>query len=550
MSSFVFNLKDGLSNVSNPNGIFRFGSFSETNVFTLFNEYSYTDGTPYTGLPFDATQELAWKTSGQGYPHIGFENLFPNAEISPQPFPVNGIYVHPYVSGAIFPGFTLPRKDVGVRMIIPYTAGGSFVSTVQTAQATGDGTKYRILKNGTEILARTAIVGGAFPVNFTTTDSFIAGDIVDFIVDVGDALDPGSDDTSFGVELTLSYTQIPSPTLSPNPINCNTTQINGVIDFIASGTTANLFNGAILIQSVPVNVVGVNGTFSFTGLNLTAFGGNTLSVILTKAGDTDSTPVTFVVGTVGCASVATATNHSYITPANTGYTGNVSTGNIACGGVEVTSYQIQGNPTNTLPYATTHGQIIAFSQSTGVYTWIPNNNIVGVFPIEFIYEVLCDGVITVFANENVTVNNQTGVLTITNGTGGFSNVATICSQVNTYKANLVFTPAIPAVTPLTYLWTIPTGFTVVSGQGTDTLNLITNVGFSGLGMLSLQVATPFETLNTSIELCATCCAVFDDVWTTPANTTLANANPSLNDTTCNPCCVAMVLGIPTITICV
>lgn len=321
MSTFSFSLKQGINNTNNPSldGVFCYGwKDSITNIFNLFDSYKYEDGSPYTGLPFDTSQPLVWRDSVNSFPNLGFENLTPNAQISPQPFPTFGIYAHPaYVDpfNVIIPN---PRKDVVVRLKVPFTLSGVFTTTIQRATpACGDEVGYTIQKNGVNIAPRVSIIPNAAPVTTTNNDTFNANDLLDFIIDPGTNFDMACDDTAFEVILDLSYTEIPTPIILTNPINCSTTQIDGKVLFIATGTTANLYNGATLITSVPVVINNYTGNFSFTGLNLTGFSaGHNLSVVLSKIGDTDSTPVVITLEAGGCA-VSVINGNTFTTFENT-----------------------------------------------------------------------------------------------------------------------------------------------------------------------------------------------------------------------------------------
>ena len=69
----------------------------------------------------------------------------------------------------------------------------------------------------------------------------------------------------------------------------------------------------------------------------------------------------------------------------------------------MTTYQITGNPSNSLPHATVHGTITTFNQATGEFTWIHNPGVTGVFLNEFSYDLLCDGIFQDTGNVSITV---------------------------------------------------------------------------------------------------------------------------------------------------
>jgi hypothetical protein len=186
----------------------------------------------------------------------------------------------------------------------------------------------------------------------------------------------------------------------------------------------------------------------------------------------------------------------------------------------------------TLPFNTLNGQVIAFNESNGSVTWQPNNNYSGISTQEFQYEIFCDNIPSgQVANVLITVTPQTGVIDITDGLGGLPNLTPICGTINVYKSSIVFTPALPIVSPITYLWTVTSGFTINSGQGTDTINLLTNSGFGGIGTLTITATTPFEVLTNTINLDAICATAVNDNVTTTVNTPIT-FNISLNDSPC------------------
>jgi len=300
MSSVIYSLKNGINRTNNPTigGVFAYGSYTSAGVFTLFTDYEYEDGTAFVSEPFDDTQPLVWKGASE-YPHLGFENLTPNLAITPQPFPSFGIYLHPYFEGG-------ERKDVGVRVVIPFSGNIAIASIIQRADLEcGDDIGYRIMKNGVAIQARQFIQPSNTPTAINTPPSpFLAGDIIDFIVDVGSQGNSFCDDTALEVTLNYQYEKIPDPIVTTSPILCSTTSISGTTSYVSEGTFASIYDGTTLLYSTAVvlNPVLLNGTFSFTGLDFTNSLGKSLSVILEKSGDINSNPVTFLVKDGGCVS--------------------------------------------------------------------------------------------------------------------------------------------------------------------------------------------------------------------------------------------------------
>lgn len=298
MSSVVYSLKNGINRTNNPTtgGVFAYGSYTSAGAFTLFTDYEYEDGTAFVSEPFDDTQPLVWKGSSQ-YPHLGFENLTPNSSITPQPFPSFGIYLHPFIEAGV-------RKDVGVRVTIPFGGSIAISSIIQRADTTcGDDIGYRIMKNGVAIQSRQFIQPSTTPTTINTpVNIFSAGDIIDFIVDIGSQSNSFCDDTALEVILSYQYTKIPTPKITTTPILCSTTTINGTTAFVSEGTVAELYIDSTLIYStsVTLNLDTYSGSFSFTGLDLTESQDKAVKVILKKSGDVDSDFAISYVGDGGC----------------------------------------------------------------------------------------------------------------------------------------------------------------------------------------------------------------------------------------------------------
>jgi hypothetical protein len=298
MSSVVYSLKNGINRVNNPSigGVFAYGSYTSAGDFTLFTDYRYEDGTAFTGEPFNTTKPLVWKGTTR-YPHLGFENLSPNSEITPQPFPSFGIYVHPFIVDNV-------RQDAGVRVTIPFSGNISIASIIQRADLNcGDNIGYRIMKNGVAIQARQFIEPSSSRTNINTPPSpFVTGDVIDFIVDVGSQGNSYCDDVALEISLVYQYEKIPTPIVTTTPISCSTTVINGTTAYVAEGTFVCICDGTNLLYSTAVvlNPVLLNGTFSLTGLDFTKSKEKKISIVLSKAGDINSEPVDFVIQDEGC----------------------------------------------------------------------------------------------------------------------------------------------------------------------------------------------------------------------------------------------------------
>lgn len=303
MSSVNYSLKNGINRINNPTigGVFSYGSYTSAGVFTLFTDYEYSDGTPFVSEPFDTAKPLVWKGVSE-YPHIGFENLTPNSAITPQPFPSFGIYLHPYIIEGV-------RQDVGIRVTIPFGGNLSISSIIQRADLEcGDDIGYRIMRNGVAIQSRRFIQSSNTPTIINTPAStFVAGDIIDFIVDIGSQSNSFCDDVTLEVTLNYQYTQIPEPIVTTNPILCSTTEINGTTAYVSEGTFASIYDGTTLLYSTAVvlDPVLLNGTFSFTDLDFTNSFAKTICIVLEKSGDVPSNPIKFTIQDGGCLEIGT-----------------------------------------------------------------------------------------------------------------------------------------------------------------------------------------------------------------------------------------------------
>lgn len=294
MSVLSFSLKNAVSR-SNPSsdGLFSYGKYTSSNAFTIFTDYKYTDGTALVLPIFDLTKVLAWKGASE-FPHLGFENIQGNLNITPQPFPDYGIYLHPFYSSQ--------RDDVGVRFNCPVTANLSIVSKVQKEDVTcGDGIGYRILRNGIEVQTRTLIPASYTPSQITTGVSVVQGDILDFIVDVGDNSNSFCDDVALEVTLDVVYSKLPTPSIVTTGLNCESTTIEGKGLFVPNNVTAVLCNGDEAIAYTPVSIVGgtYNSAFKFTNLDLRNFAGKQLKIRFESPLDTPSDFIFVNVGTDG-----------------------------------------------------------------------------------------------------------------------------------------------------------------------------------------------------------------------------------------------------------
>lgn len=202
-----------------------------------------------------------------------------------------------------------------------------------------------------------------------------------------------------------------------------------------------------------------------------------------------------------------------------------------------TTYKIQGNPTNILPWATVNGQITAFDVNTEIYSWSPNTNYAGT-ALEFNIEIYCDAVLLGLDPQIITVTsiiadaiNDTYITRLnTSITGNVSTNDILCStglvtfQLNTNSVNGNF-----LVNPNgSFTFTPNNGFI---GAATGTYDILCNgvvkdsatitVTITGIGNQLITFCIPRNNCpaNTFPE-CVT--------YTIPANTVIDNTVESAN----------------------
>ena len=261
-AQITFKLKSvvGQQNPSS-NGLFSYGTLNN-GTFQLFPHYG-EDGTG----DINGISQKGWTfvLGQENYPFLAFEQL--NAgEVTPQPFPPFGIFMHPSNDAPSVVKLSIPNNATII----------SITNNVQRPSfGCGDNIGYSIITDNSTILARTIIstssspnvyMVGAMPIN--------AGNNIYFIVDKGDDGNYSCDDTALDVEITLQYDKIVTPTLS-GTLNCNATSATFDIAFQPSGTLElyKLGNPSP-IASTTISQVGnsFNGQGTFSGLDFSAGG--------------------------------------------------------------------------------------------------------------------------------------------------------------------------------------------------------------------------------------------------------------------------------------
>jgi hypothetical protein len=383
MAGSTFQFSQALNSVNNPSGVFQYGfnNIDDPNFplgFNLFDAYGFTDGSPLTPAPYPQNKILGWYKTGNtdidlaiAYQHLGELHTAGNFvvgsfyiietigttdftligaasnttgiaftatgngsgtgtasrihfDISPQPFPTGGLYVHP-IGGVGHNG----TKSPVIRITVPYDANFSLNGTIQRAtNACGTDIGYSIMKNiSTPILNRVNLPTSSTPSTVTVAPIIVnGGDIIDFIIDRGDDLGDSCDDTAIDFNVTFIGLQVSPPMLQGTP-DCNSTSLT--YDFILQqdgNVSLYLLGNPTPIQTIPIVANGTNGIATFTSLNLTS--GGTYYAIATNVGQLDSDPSTNLI--ISPCSTAIAVDDIVITTANTPITFNVSVNDTLC----------------------------------------------------------------------------------------------------------------------------------------------------------------------------------------------------------------------------
>ena len=291
-AQITFKLKSvvGQQNPSS-NGLFSYGTLN-SGTFQLFPFYG-EDG---TGVGINVSQKgWTFNLGQESYPFLAYEQLNA-AEVTPQPFPPFGVFLHPGESPSV------------VRLSIPNNVHIlSITNALQRATfGCGDNIGYTIKTDNLTIFPRTIISTSNIPTTYNVPAIDVsAGSYIYFIVDKGDDGSTYCDDTALDVEVTLQYDKIVTPILS-GTLNCSTTSATFDIAFQQSGTLELYKLGnPNPIASTTISQVGntFNGQGTFTGLNLSV--GGSYYAIARNAGQTQSEQ-SAVISVTPCCSNAVA----------------------------------------------------------------------------------------------------------------------------------------------------------------------------------------------------------------------------------------------------
>lgn len=293
-AQITFKLKSvvGQQNPSS-NGLFSYGTLNN-GTFQLFPHYG-EDG---TGAGINVSQKgWTFNLGQESYPFLAYEQLNA-AEVTPQPFPPFGVFLHPGESPSV------------VRLSIPNNVHilGITNALQRATFGCGDNIGYTIKTDNLTLFPRTIIATSNNPTTYNVPAINVsAGSYIYFIVDKGDDGSTYCDDTALDVEVTLQYDKIVTPILS-GTLNCGATSATFDIAFQQSGTLELYKLGnPNPIASTSISQVGntFNGQGAFTGLNLTA--GGSYYVIAKNAGQTQSEQ-SAVINVTPCCSNAVAPN--------------------------------------------------------------------------------------------------------------------------------------------------------------------------------------------------------------------------------------------------
>ena len=274
-AQITFKLKSvvGQQNPSS-NGLFSYGTINNS-IFQLFPYYG-EDG---TGAGINVSQKgWTFNLGQESYPFLAYEQLNA-AEVTPQPFPQFGVFLHPGESPSV------------VRLAVPNNVHIiSITNALQRATFNcGENIGYTIRTDNLTLFPRTIIATSNSPTTYNVPAINIsAGSYIYFIVDKGDDGSTYCDDTALDVEVTLQYDKIVTPILS-GTLNCQVTSATFDVAFQQSGTLElyKLGNPSP-IASTNISQVGntFNGQGTFMGLDLSA--GGSYYVIAKNAGQTQS----------------------------------------------------------------------------------------------------------------------------------------------------------------------------------------------------------------------------------------------------------------------
>ncbi len=291
-AQITFKLKSvvGQQNPSS-NGLFSYGTI-DNGTFQLFPSYG-EDG---TGAGVNISQKgWTFNTGQESYPFLAYEQLNA-AEVTPQPFPPFGVFLHPGETPSV------------VRLSVPNNVHilGITNALQRATFGCGDNIGYSIKTDNLTIFPRTIITTSNSPTTYNVPAINInAGSYIYFIVDKGDDGNTYCDDTALDVEVTLQYDKIVTPILS-GTLNCGANSATFDIAFQQSGIL-ELFKlgNPSPIASTTISQVGntFNGQGTFTGLNLSA--GGSYYVIAKNAGQTQSEQ-SAVINVTPCCSNAVA----------------------------------------------------------------------------------------------------------------------------------------------------------------------------------------------------------------------------------------------------
>lgn len=583
----TFSLKQTINRTNNPSvdGIFEYGMFNPTTLaFTRFDTYGYVDGSTPNYNNLDTSKILGWyKQSVGDYPHIAFENIQNNANITPQPFPNQGVYIHPAVSWV-----QGVDANVGVRINVLRNSTFRILngSTIEAADNNcGDNINYRVRLNNTDLIANTIIPHGSGPQSLSTSSITLnAGDTIDIMSGIGNTGDnPFCDDTALEALIELIPLKVNTPIV--DLFVCSDTEITTNVILQTEGTVNMYSNTGNLISTATIIQNGYNGIAVFTGLDLTSGGG--FYFIAKNTGQVDSEPTEIL-------NIASCCTEPIITTQPTGYNicdatptalNVVATGTatlvyqwykdgVAISGANSSSYTPSVNGLYKVEVTNSCGNVMSTEVSVVISSsplvasggTLPdattqtayNHNVVlnGTAPFTISNIVkpswmsvsLSGNVVNLSgtpsladAATNVTVSFKiTGSCTPLN----FSDAIDVTSNCNTVGggtingnnkvvvgvSNLFTVSGLTGTAPFVYIWTVTNGV-IDSGQGTPNVY----VTFSGVGSVNLNVqnCSGFYTTNLTFPVTLVTADAVNDLVGNQITAQQHSYTASANDVMCD-----------------
>ena len=308
--------------------------------------------------------------------------------------------------------------------------------TFTATPVNGGAPAYQWRKNGTNINAATASTYSA--------TTLVNNDKIDVVMTSTATCRTVNTATSTQSTITVNANVTPAITISASQTSiCTGTTVN----FTSTGTNGGTPTYQWRKDGVNISNA-TNATYSTSNLT----NNNTIDVVMTSnatcrtANTVTSSPVVITI-----VSSVTANVSVEVSPSSTIYAGQSATFSAsATNGGSSPAFQWKLNGSN----------IAGATNSTYTTTGLTNGNSISVTMVS---NASCVSITTVNSNSiTITVNNNPG----------FSTTVTGPESVNPNQLNVVY--SVTNQNGMTYIWTVPAGATIVSGQGTN--SIVVNFG--------------------------------------------------------------------------